>query len=229
MVGEGLQASAIAHSPEFDGASPRATAGGQRLPIRREGHGGHHHRLPVKVCRQAPSLTRQSLNGFIPAAGGQRLPIRREGHGIHSLLCPVRVCRQAPSRHAPEFDGVIITAGGQRLPIRRESHGVHRIRMSGEGLQADAIARTPELDSESSLPEASVCPSGVKATAFTELQCPEIVCKQAPSRTRQHLMRELPGSAQPETSVCPSGVNATEATSAHPARRLRYSPLWHVR
>ena len=62
-------------------------------------------------------------------------------------------------------------------------------------------------------PEASVCPSGEKATDTTGRKLPSRVCRQALSLTRQILMVPF---LLLEASVCPSGAKATENTEPKP-------------
>ena len=97
--------------------------------------------------------------------------------------------------------------------------------MSGEGLQAGAVAHPPEFDGLILLPEASVCPSGAKATEATPIVCPVRVCRQAPSLTRQSLMVS---STLPEASVCPSGAKATEShVTCMPGEGLQAGAVAH--
>ncbi len=63
----------------------------------------------------------------------------------------------------------------------------------------------------SQLPEASVAPSGEKATEATVLLCPLRVCRQVPLETCHSLMSL---SSLPEASICPFGEKAMEVTSS---------------
>src|SRR6266516_7871122 len=74
----------------------------------------------------------------------------------------------------------------------------------------------------STLPLASVCPSGLMATLATELLCPVRVRRRSPV-FRFHSLMVL--SSLPLASICPSGLMATLSTwSSCPVRVRRRSP-----
>ena len=70
-----------------------------------------------------------------------------------------------PARgHLPQLDGLVPTARGQGLPIGTEGHTVTHSAWPLRVAQLPPVATSHSLMVLSPLPEARVCPSGLKAT-----------------------------------------------------------------
>ena len=88
------------------------------------------------------------------------------------LVCPVRVLICLPVAASPQTHGVVITPTCERATIGTKNYTPDRTRMPCEVLRSVPVSASHKRTVLSSLPLASVRPSGLKATLLTQSVCP---------------------------------------------------------